>query len=328
VSSMDSAAAGIPRRGDKTTKHRAAARLDSATVVVDPDLPKELWGVLARSGGRLVPYRGPVPTPVSLARHTRGCAVLTGFFFVFAILGGAAGNLAFAFVMLMMAVTGFPLALAARPSEEEILAVHAPITQHRHYVVPSTDIDADHWQLWKRAVDARNRIAEASVVSAGHIDSVQIAEVLPERLWDIAERLARLAEVRARHREILGEITPDDPDVAPIVSRQRQAQELVLSDVSRRVDDLENFADLVDAADLATRKEAIVQELHALDDTHADLLAGIGDTAADTDLAHRLADDATAVIEQARLAVKQANEAALHLALPGEEPADEDLDEA
>ncbi|HEY6497557.1 MAG TPA: hypothetical protein VIZ43_30120 [Trebonia sp.] len=304
---------------------RAATHLDSATVVVDPALPREMWELLVRSGGRLVPYQGPVPEAASPAGRARGCAVLTGLFFAFAILGGAAGNLAFAFVMLMIAVTGFPLALAARPSEREIAAALLPITQHRHYVVPSTDIDAEHWQLWKRAVDARNRIAGASVVSDGHIDSVQVAEVLPERLWDIAERLARLAEVRAKHREILGDVTPDDPDVAPIVLRQREAQELVVSDVARRVDDLEKFADLVDAADLAARKESIVRELHALDDTHADLLAGIGDTVADADLASRLADDATAVIEQARRAIKQANDAALSLALPGQELPEDEL---
>jgi hypothetical protein len=324
---MDGTDAGITRQEDETMR-RAATHLDGATVVIDPDLPKEMRDALTRSGGKLVPYRGPVPALPSHARRIRGCAVVAALFFGLAIIGGAAGNLAFAFVMLMVATTGFPLALANRPSAKEIAAAQVPVTAHRRYVMPSTDIDAEHWQLWKRAVDARNRIAGASVVSAGHIDSVQIAEVLPERLWDIAERLARLAEVRARHREILGDVTPDDPDVAPIVSRQRQAQELVLSDVRRRVSGLESFAGLVDAADKATRKESIVRELHALDDTHADLLAGIGDTAMDADLAHRLADDATAVIEQARQAIKEANDAALSLALPGDEAGDDEAGDA
>jgi hypothetical protein len=150
--------------------------------------------------------------------------------------------------------------------------------------------------------------------------------VLPQRLWDIAERLARVAEVRARHKQILGDIPADDPDVAPAVTRQRRAQELALADAVRRVSDLENFANLVTAADLAARKEAIVRELGELDDTHAELLAGIGDTDLDADLTHRLTDDATAVIEQARQAVEQANEAALTLALPGDEPGDEEAD--
>jgi hypothetical protein len=190
-------------------------------------------------------------------------------------------------------------------------------------VLPSTDIDHVHWKLWKRAVDARNRIACADVVNAGRIDSVQVAEVLPQRLWDIAERLARLAEVRARHQEILGDVPPDDPDVAPAVTRQRRAQELALADAVRRVKDLEKFADLVDAADQAARKESIVRELNELDETHAELLAGIGDTGLDADLTHRLADDATAVIDQARQAIEWANEAALTLALPGDQPGDE-----
>jgi hypothetical protein len=324
---MDGADAGIARQEDGTVR-RVATHLESATVVVDPGLPKEMWDALVRSGGKLVPYRGPVPALPSPASRSHGRAVFAGLFLVFAVLCGAVGNLGFAFVMLMVAATGLPLALASRPSNAEIAAARVPVIQHRRYVVPRTDIDAEHWQLWKRAVDARNRIAGAGVVSAGQVDSVQIAEVLPERLWDIAERLARLAEVRARHREILGDVTPDDPDVAPIVSRQRQAQELVLSDVLRRVGGLENFADLVDAADQATRKESIVRDLHALDDMHADLLAGIGDTAPDADLEHRLADDAAAVIEQARQAIKQANDAALSLALPGDEPAGEDTDDA
>jgi hypothetical protein len=326
---MDGADARIARQGNENgTVRRAATHLDSATVVVDPRLPKEMRDALGRSGGKLVPYRGPVPAPTSPVNRAQGCAVLSALFFVFAILGGVAGNFPFAFVMLMLASTGFPLALAGRPTAAELVEARAPVTEHRRYVLPSTDIDAEHWQLWKRAVDARNRIAGASVVSAGHIDSVQIAEVLPERLWDIAERLARLAEVRARHREILGEITPDDPDVAPVVNRQRQAQELALSDVARRVSDLENFAGLVDAADVATRKESVVRELHALDGAHADLLAGIGETVTDADLARRLADDTAAVIEQARQAIMQANDAALTLALPGNETADEDTDTA
>ena len=253
----------------------------------------------------------------------RGCAFLAGVFFVLAVLGALAGNAAFASTMVMLAATGIPFVLAGRPSGSEILAAHAPITQHRRYVRPGTDIDADHWQLWKRAVHARNRIADASVVSDGRIDSVQITEVLPQRLWDVAQRLARLAEVRARQQEILGDVPPEDPDVAQAVARQRRAQELALADVARRVNDLENVAKLVDAADLASHKESIVRQLNELDDSHAELLAGIGDTALDANLTDRLADDATTVIEQARQAIEQANEAALNLALPAEGPGEE-----
>src|SRR5689334_5238965 len=312
---MDGADAPEARPGDDGL---GKACLDSATVVVDPELPKNIRDALARAGSKLVPYQGPVPAVTLPVNSARGCAFLAGVFFVLAVLGALAGNAAFASTMIMLAATGIPFVLAGRPSAAEIATAHAPITQHRHYVRPGTDIDADHWQLWKRAVHARNRIADASVVSDGRIDSVQITEVLPQRLWDVAQRLARLAEVRARQQEILGDVPPEDPDVIQAVTRQRRAQELALADVTRRVSDLENVAELVDAADLAARKESIVRQLNELDDSHAELLAGIGDTALDASLNDRLADDATAVIEQARQAIEQANEAALNLALPAE----------
>ena len=317
---MDGSDAPEARPGDDGV---GKACLDSATVVIDPGLPRELRDALARAGSKLVPYQGPVPDVTLPVNSARGCAFLAGVFFVLAVLGALADNAAFASTMIMLAATGIPFVLAGRPSAAEIATAHAPITQHRHYVRPGTDIDADHWQLWKRAVHARNRIADASVVSDGRIDSVQITEVLPQRLWDVAQRLARLAEVRARQQEILGDVPPEDPDVAQAVTRQRRAQELALADVVRRVSDLENVAELVDAADLAARKESIVRQLNELDDSHAELLAGIGETALDANLTDRLADDATAVIEQAREAIEQANEAALNLALPAEGAADE-----
>jgi hypothetical protein len=327
---MDGADAGdasVARQGDGRAR-RLSKHVDSATVVIDPRLPAEVRDALARAGRRLVPYQGPVPDPTTPTGSASGCAFLAGMFFILAIVGVGTGSGALAYTMLMFAGTGLLMAMLGRPSVKEIAAAHAPVTQHRHYVLPSTDIDADHWKLWKRAVDARNRVADAHVVDAGRIDSVQVTEVLPQRLWDIADRLARLAEVRAKHQEILGDVPPDDPDVAPAVIRQRRAQELALADAARRVSELEKFADLLDAADRAVRKESIVRELNALDDAHADLLAGIGDTDLDADLAHHLADDATAVIDQARQAIEQANEAALTLALPGDEPAAEGTDDA
>jgi len=326
MSGMDDREAPLARQGDGAARH-AASHLDSATVVIDPGLPQDMQAALTKAGTVLVPYQGPVPELQRPASSVGGCASVAGVFFVIALIGAVNGGGGLTYTMLIFAGIALLTAVFDRPGAKEIAAAQAPINLHRCYVLPSTDIDAEHWQLWKRAVDARNRIAGSEVVSAGSIDSVQVAEVLPQRLWHIAERLARLAEVRARHKEILGDISPEDPDVAPTVSRQRRAQELAVADVTRRVSELENFADLVDAADLATRKEATVRELNALDDTHAALLAGIGDTTVDADIASRLGDDVTAVIEQAREAIKQANEAALSLVPPGDEQDAEGTDE-
>ena len=319
---MDGADESLTRQGEGAAR-RAATDIDSATVVVDPQLSRDMRDALTNSNGRLVPYQGPVPAPVSPRNGAGGCMVIAGIFFFVSTLGfvnGAAGG---GYTMLALGAIVTLFALLARPSGRDVAAAHAPVTQHRRYVLPSTDIDAEHWHLWKRAVDARNRILRAEVVGAGRIDSVQVAEVLPERLWEIADRLARLSEVRARQQEILGEIAPDDPDVAPAVTRQRRAQRIVAADVARRVANLEVFADLVARADNAARKESVLRELHALDDRHADLIAGVGDTAADADFARRLADDVTAVVGQAADAIREANDGARSLALPGDEQADD-----
>jgi hypothetical protein len=322
VSGMDGAEASLAGQG-KGAERRAPTDLDSATLVVDPLLPADMRYALACASGKLVPYSGPVPDPESPRNGASGCLVIAGIFFFVATLGFVNGATGGGYTMLAVGGIATLFALLARPGARDVAAARAPVTQHRRYVLPATDIDAGHWQLWKRAVDARNRIVRAEVVSAGQIDSVQVAEVLPQRLWEIAERLARLSEVRARHQEILGSIAPDDPDVAPAVSRQRRAQEIAAADVARRVGNLEIFADLVERADNATRKESVLRELHALDDKHAELIAGVGDTAADADLTRRLADDVTAVIEQAREAIRDANDAARSLAaLPDDEPAD------
>jgi hypothetical protein len=322
----DDSDASLARQGDAEgdgAPSRAATDIDSATVVIDPALPAELRMALAARTGKLVPYQGPVPAPEGPASSVGCFAFLAGLFFTLAALAVAHGG-GGDYTLFAIGALSAMLALLARPRARDVAAAHSPVTEHRRYVLPSTDIDTEHWQLWKRAVDARNRIVRAEVVGGGQIDSVQVTEVLPQRLWDIADRLARLAEVRARHQDILGKVPADDPDIAPAVARQRRAQAVAVADVARRVRDLESFADLVDAADLAMRKEMIMRELSALDDTHADLLAGVGDSVADTDLSQRLTDDVGAVIEQAREAVRQANDAALHLALPGEDPDDSD----
>jgi hypothetical protein len=322
VSGMDGADASPTRQGTGGER-RAPTDLDCATVVIDPQLPVELRYALANGGGRLVPYQGPVPVPVTPRNGAGGCLVIAGIFFFVATLGfvnGAAGG---GYTMLAVGGIATLFALLARPGARDVAAAHAPVTEHRRYVLPGTDIDATYWQLWKRAVDARNRIVRAEVVGDGQIDSVQVAEVLPQRLWEVAERLARLSEVRARQQEILGGVAPDDPDVAPAVSRQRRAQEIAAADVARRVRNLEVFADLVERADSAARKESVLRELHELDDKHAELIAGVGDTAADADLTRRLADDVTAVIEQARDAIREANDAARSLALPDDEATDD-----
>ena len=132
--------------------------------------------------------------------------------------------------------------------------------------------------------------------------------MLPYHLWDIAERLARVAEARASHKHILDDVAPDDPDVA-VVTRQPRAQALALAVAARRVSDLENFATRVDrrrprGAQGDDRAGASTPS------TTSTRPAGRHRRHRPGRQPHRPAtNDATAVIDQASQAIEQANEA-------------------
>jgi hypothetical protein len=299
--------------------------MDVGAVVIDPAIGDEAGKSLARvAADVLVPYRRPVPAPEAPTR-----SVTTPVGFGIATAGFAAGFAAmgttFQWSLNMIAPVTFCAAMVALGDHADRrrkarTARHPAIVWHRRYVVPAADIDAESWPLWERATAGEDRIKGAAVVRRDLIDSVQVTAVLPQRLWEIAERLALLSEARERQREILGDPVPDDPAIAATVGWQRRAQDLATTDVTRRVADLEALAELFAAADAAIGRERIVSELAGLNDLHADLLAGIGDAAAGARPEEQIAGDAADLIERAREAVRLANAAAATLALPGEDP--------
>jgi len=300
--------------------------MDVGAVVIDPAIGDEARQSLARlAADVLVPYRKPVPSPETPRRSPTtpvGFGVATAGFAA----GFAAVGTSFEWSLNMIAPVTFCAAMVAMGDHidrrrKARTASHPAIVWHGRYVVPAVDIDAESWPLWERATAGQERINGATVVRQDLIDSVQVTAVLPQRLWEIAERLALLSEARERQRVILGDPVPDDPAIVSTVGWQRRAQDLATRDVTRRVADLEGLADLFAAADAAIVKERIVSELAGLNDLHADLLARIGETAADATPEERIAGDVADLIEQAREAVSRANAAAATLALPGEDPA-------
>lgn len=177
---------------------------------------------------------------------------------------------------------------------------------HHRYVRPRTDIDAAFLPLWARAAAAAAQIAAAGVVAADRVDSAQVAALVPHRLWEIAERLARLTEARDRQREALGGAVPLDPALAAIVAQQRAAQEVAAADVTWRVERLESIARLLAQADLAVGRETVADTLAGLNAIHAELLAAVGETEADAGLSDRLRDEAQSVIDQAQASTRRA----------------------
>ena len=193
---------------------------------------------------------------------------------------------------------------------------NAATLYHRRYVCPSRDFDADSRQRWQRAVCAATGIVASSVVRQQLIDSVRVTTVLPYRLWDIAEQLARLSALRADHEQILDGVAEDDPDVAVVLGPQRRAHELAARDIECRVRDLEVFASRLEDAEAALRREEAVRQLADLNDVHRELLARVGNgidrLGSDLPATH----DVQAVIDQANKAIRAANEAGCSLAIP------------
>ena len=172
-------------------------------------------------------------------------------------------------------------------------------------------MDRDAGEVWSRAITAVNTIGTSEVVRLRLVDSVQVAAAMPQRLWEIAEGLARLTEARVRQRESLRQAEEDDPYISVKVTSQDRKLTLAAERLRERVRKLEEFADLLAAADAGQQREATLERLGKVDDLLLDLLASTEGTSDELDQTERLRLEVQAVIEQA-------NEAARNLALPDE----------
>jgi hypothetical protein len=223
-------------------------------------------------------------------------------------------------VILTPFAVGF--SIPARRAWRELRAGRRPSlprTYHRRYVVPAVDLDQEARQMWSRAARAADAITRSAVVEDQSVDSVRLSAVVPEWLWDIAEKLALLSEIRAGQREILSALDAGTTEVSAALDRQRRARDQAAAAIERKVRHLETLAGRVAEADSALRRVGAVREMQALNDSHADLLARIDQSApADAHEAELLSRDLQVVIAHADEAIRQANEAASILALPGE----------
>ncbi|HET6191426.1 MAG TPA: hypothetical protein VFE59_31025 [Trebonia sp.] len=76
------------------------------------------------------------------------------------------------------------------------------------------------------------------------------------------------------------------------------------------------FTELVGQADAARRRERAVRKLATLNESHAELLAHIGEGTGTDALTEQMTVDVQAIMDQADEAVRQANEAGRSLVLP------------
>jgi hypothetical protein len=192
----------------------------------------------------------------------------------------------------------------------------AAVAYRRRYVVPELDLHGDTLERWQRASQAARTIRAAEAVRLGLINSVEVAAVLPYHLWDIAERLALLSVPERRQASILRDLDASDPDVQVVLGPQRQAHELALTDIDRRIGRLEEFAALAAKADAARKRRRALEELATLNGDYAELLVRLGDVDDALTAVGRPAGELRAMAAEADDAVRLANEAGRALMIP------------
>lgn len=146
------------------------------------------------------------------------------------------------------------------------------------YVLPA-DLDPDSRRLLARAQHAIGAALAAGVRREGFLDQAATAAVLAAREWDIAIRLSRACALADEHARVRASAPP-----GAAASRQQAVLREVAGAAARQVEELEEYAAQVSAADAAYRSWAAEASLAELDERFRWLLAG---TAAD---AHGHAD--------------------------------------
>jgi hypothetical protein len=341
--------------GERSSMGKAGELFTSDAIIIDPVVPavaryslEQRWsqndsraaGNRSRNRGlpnlrsfRQAPPVLPPPPPQNAARRSWQWAACAVACLGIALVSATAGIVALVVVFLIG--TGVATALSVHNAldaseggqaaiRERWTARHAAAFYHRRYIVPHTDLDENVQPIWARAIAAANQIRDSDVVRRHLIDSAEATAHLPQRLWEIAEGLARLSLARRLQRDILRQggtqgatgSGTDGQQVAAKVNRQGREMDLAAATIEERVRRLEDSASLVKKADEVKRMEATLGRLGEVDELLLDLRASTPDARPDLDPTERLRLEAQAVIDQASEAVRS-------LAYPdaGQEPA-------
>ncbi|WP_143590304.1 hypothetical protein [Thermoactinospora rubra] len=128
------------------------------------------------------------------------------------------------------------------------------------YVLP-TDLDYPCQQLLRRAQDAVDAVLGSEVNRAGYIDTIDNRVTLPEEVWQIATRLARLSAMHREHRKLVPKELPPALDEA--FKPYSTALDAAWTSLSKRVKQLERYAAQVRKADEVFQVHRRLEELAA-----------------------------------------------------------------
>ena len=209
-------------------------------------------------------------------------------------------------------------------------AERAAIAYHGRYVAPGRDLDGKARLAWDRATAAAAAIQASATVSAQLIDSARILSALPYHLWDIAERSARLSQLRQRLSAAMRDLDLDSARVQSVSQPLQQTSAMAADDIETRVRQLEELADLVRKADesrekllrqeraagkriaeqeeQARKQERAFLELEQINDLAYDILPLVGGSDAGPGVTGSEADDVRRVIKQSEDSLRHAKE--------------------
>ncbi|MDF5758126.1 hypothetical protein [Spongiactinospora sp. TRM90649] len=301
-----------PEAGYRQWRENRAPR-----VAVDPSLDDEVRetlraGPMELRAARGRPAQGAEPEPASLARGrggrragSPGVDPFTLFSLIgFLVLVAGLTNLRGLFVALIV-IGGVAVARRAvirSSGRKERGRVRLAVQYADHYVLPE-ELDRDCADLLRRAQDAADSVLSSHVNAAGLIDTIDNAVTLPEEVWQIARRLARVSAMSAEHRRIVPRDLPYE--VSAAFTPYDEALQAAFTALTERVRTLEDYAVQVYRADQVYQA---FQRLEVLAERAPDYQDLVADTVSDGSAGpriERLSDQAAHVREMFHQSVEE-----------------------
>lgn len=291
-------------------------------VVVDPGVPEEDAQLLRESSPLIVKIRkGWVPRPPMRIKAGNRVAATLGWLAVLGVMGlmvftglvtsgpGIAVLGVVGFVSFAVFFSGRQLA----DEEEEIVGrgVYERVRWYEGRYVLVEDLDESSQRLLVRARRAIYAVMTSVVNAEGLLDDVRNAVMLPAQEWEIARLLAKLSDLRAKHRQTVSEgVSPEVAAVAEPLVRALDSSEAA---VVARVEALERYAENVADAERAYRAHHQIEELRGRLHQYEELVAESGADGFAVPEISQLAQDADQLEQALRRSVRSAHEAFRYL---------------
>ncbi|NUT41027.1 MAG: hypothetical protein HOV86_13655 [Thermoactinospora sp.] len=281
-------------------------------VVVDPGVPEEEARLLRENGDLLRRFRtGWVPDGrrkrlMGKAPDLAVIGVVTAVLFMAGV--AMDGPLILAFVGLL-AFLAYYVRLSAQQEESRAREIYDQSRWHEGRYVLTNDLDEASQRLLKRARDAITTVTDSMVNAQGLLDDVRNAVMLPAQEWEIARLLAKLSDLRGKHRETVSHGL--SPEVAAVAEPLAKALDSSEAAVVARVEALERYAMHVADAELAYMAHHQVEELRSRLPQYEELVAEAGATAVPE--LDRLTDDAGELEQALRRSLSSAHDAFRYL---------------